>query len=173
MGQMKCRLCGKVFRTGEFLDQHLDNRHANHTHQVSCSWQCHLLTTRALPTLQACPCKQVSMAARIKTVHRTRLQSVSTSRRHCCQSPQTSTACAVLAACMQGPASGEAVPCVWSASLISSCCRLWGRVLSVVPAPKLLHGCRAPGLASSARSALWQRSPQRVSRQHPHAQLLF
>lgn len=39
VGQVKCRLCGKVFRSGEFLDQHLDNRHANHTHQVSSSWQ--------------------------------------------------------------------------------------------------------------------------------------
>ena len=39
VGQMRCRLCGKVFRTGVFLDQHLDSRHANHTHQVSCSWQ--------------------------------------------------------------------------------------------------------------------------------------
>ena len=48
VGQMRCRLCGKVFRTGEFLDQHLDNRHANHTHQVSCTWQRHLLTTGAL-----------------------------------------------------------------------------------------------------------------------------
>ena len=71
VGQMKCRLCGKVFRTGKFLDQHLDIRHANHTHQVSCSWQCHQLTssliwpTGALWALQACPCKQVSMAVHI------------------------------------------------------------------------------------------------------------
>ena len=177
VGQMKCRLCGKVFRTGEFLDQHLDSRHANHTHQVSSSWQwqwCSLGTASLSMqagvrgcTYQVCAPALVCGASAFFSV-------TAASHHRPSAACQAGVLC-LLRACRAPPPGSLQLPSSVEVFLLQTVGVGLKLRLAQRP-PKLLHGCRAQGPANSAgsaaRPALWQRSQQRVSGQHPHAHLL-